>query len=79
MLFEVDEFFGWVPEDGDDATGIPIRIDERRAIDAVAALPLDGERGRGFRDLDQFSFTISGEPCGEEISAVEQPCICWPR
>src|ERR1700733_13559124 len=74
-LFDVNEFVGWVPEDGDDATGIPIRIDERRPIDAIVALPLDSEHGRGFQDLDRFSFAISGEPCGEEISAVEQPCI----
>src|ERR1700729_131653 len=65
----------WVPDDGDDATGIPIRIDERRPIDAIVALPLDGKRGRGRHDLDRFSFAIAGEPCGEAISAVEQPCI----
>ena len=74
-LFDVGEFVGWVSEDGDDATGILIRIDERRPIDPIAALPFDGKRGRGFHDLDRFSFAISGEPCGEEISAVEQPCI----
>jgi len=65
VIFDVDEFVGWVPEDDDDATGIPIRIDERRPIDAIAALPFDGKRGRGLHDLDRFSFAISGEPCGE--------------
>ena len=74
-LFDVDEFVGWVSEDGNGATGILIRIDERRAIDPIAALPFDGKRGRGFHDLDRFGFAISGEPCGEEISAVEQPRI----
>jgi hypothetical protein len=74
-LFDANELVSWVPEDGDDATGIPIRIDERRPIDAIAARPFDGKRGRGFHDLDRCSFAISGEPCGEEISAVEQPCI----
>ena len=60
---------GYLPEDGDDATGIPIRIDEeRRPIDAVAARPFDGKRGRGFHDLDRFSFAISGEPCGPRRS-----------
>jgi hypothetical protein len=74
-LFDGDEFVGWVSEDGNGATGILIRIDERRPIDPIAALPFDGKRGRGFHDLDRFSFAISGEPCGQEISAVEQPCI----
>jgi hypothetical protein len=74
-LFDANEFVGWVSEDGNGATGILIRIDERRAIDAIAALPFDGKRGRGFHDLDRFRFAIAGEPCGEEISAVEQPCI----
>jgi hypothetical protein len=74
-LFDVNEFVGRVPEDGDDATGIPIRIYERRPIDAIVALPLDGKRSRGFHHLDRFSFATSGEPCGEEISAVEQPCV----
>ena len=74
-LFEVNEFVSWVPEDGDDATGIPIRIDERRPIDPIAALPFDGKRGHGFHDLDRFSFAISCEPCGKPIRAVEQPRI----
>jgi hypothetical protein len=67
-LFDVNEFVDWVPEDCDDATGIPIRIDERRPIDPIAALPFDGKRGHGFHDLDRLSFAISNEPCGEEIS-----------
>ena len=74
-LLDVDEFVGWVSEDSNGATGILIRVDERRPIDPIAALPFDGKRGRGFHDLDRFSFATSGEPCGEEISAVEQPCI----
>jgi hypothetical protein len=72
-LFDVNEFVGWVSEDGNGATGILIRIDERRPIDPIAAVPFDGKRGRGFHGLDRFSFAISGEPCGEEIGAVEQP------
>src|SRR5271157_5091091 len=74
-LPDVSESFGWVPEDSNNATAIAVRVDERWPIDAIAALPFDGKRGRGFHDLDRFSFAISGEPCGEEISAVEQPCI----
>ena len=42
-LFDANEFVGWVSEDGDGAT-----------IDAIAALPFDGKRGRGFHDSHGF-------------------------
>jgi hypothetical protein len=70
-LFDANQLVGWLPEDGDGATGIPLRIHERRPIDAMAAHPFDGKRGRGFYNLDRFSFALLGEPCDEEISAVE--------
>ena len=73
-LFDGDEFVGWVSKDGNGATGIMIRIEKRRSIYPIAALPFDGEPGRGFHDPDRFSLAIPGEPRGEEISAVEQPC-----
>jgi len=44
-LFDANEFVGWVPEDGDDATAIPIRVDERRPIDAIAPGQTQEDRG----------------------------------
>jgi hypothetical protein len=58
-LFDVDEFVRWVSEDGNGATGILIRIDERRPIDPMAALPFDGKRGRAMpADLTRASLLL---------------------
>src|SRR4029077_16985219 len=45
------------------------------SIDAITALPTDGERGIGFFDVDWFALTVSSQPCGEPIGGVEQPGI----
>jgi hypothetical protein len=74
-LSGVSEFVGRISEDGDDPTALPIRVNERRPVDAIAARPADGERSIGILDVDRFALAISGEPHGEEIRAVEQPRI----
>jgi hypothetical protein len=58
-----------------DPAGIPIRIDEVRSRDAIAALPTDRERGIGFLDVDGFALARSSQPCGEPIGGVERPGI----
>src|SRR5208337_5105834 len=69
------DFVGRIPKYGDDPTGFPIRVDERRPVEAIAALPTDRKRGIGLLDMDCFELAVSGEPCGQLIRAVEQPCI----
>jgi hypothetical protein len=62
-------------EDGGDPAGVLIRVNERRSLDAIAALPTDRERGIGFLYLDRFARALSSQPCGEVIGGVEQPGI----
>src|SRR5439155_7895833 len=69
------ELIGRVAEDGGDAAGIVIGVDESRSVDAIAALPTDGERGIGFFDVDRFALPVSSQPCREPIGGVEQPGI----
>ena len=48
------ELVGGVAEYGGDLAGVVIRVDERRSLDAAAALPTDRERGiRVLRRLDR--------------------------
>src|SRR5258707_3329680 len=66
---------GRVAEDGGDAAGIVIGVDESRSVDAIAALPTDGERGIGFFDVDRFALPVSSQPCREPIGGGGQPGI----
>jgi hypothetical protein len=52
-----------------------IGVDEGRSVDAIAALPTDGERGIAFFDVDRFALPVSSQPCRELISGVEEPGI----
>ena len=52
-----------------------IGVDKGRSVDAIAALPTDGERGIGFFDVDRFALPVSSQPCREPIGGVEQPGI----
>src|SRR4029077_1870911 len=58
-----------------DAAGIVVGVDEGRSVDAIAALPTDGERGIGFFDVDRFALPVSSQPCREPIGGGEQPGI----
>src|SRR6266850_2571511 len=64
---DLAELIGRVAEDGGDAAGIVIGVDESRSVDAIAALPTDGERGIGFFDVDRFALPVSSQPCREPI------------
>src|SRR5208282_4972167 len=62
-----------VSEDGRDAPGLAIGIDEGGSLDAIVALPIDDEGGIVFFDVDGFGVAVAGQPCGELIGRVEQP------
>src|ERR1700747_3398039 len=53
----------------------PHPSNERRSLDAVAALPTDRERGIGFLDVDRLALALSSQPCGGLTGGVEQPGI----
>ena len=46
FAIDLAELIRRVAEDGDDPAGIVIGVNEGRSIDAITALPTDGERGR---------------------------------
>src|ERR1700736_4456158 len=71
----LNEPLGRMAEDGGDPAGISIGVNERQSLEAVAALPTDGERGIGFLDVDRFALPVSSQPCREPIGGVEQPGI----
>src|SRR6202045_3547509 len=54
---------------------LSIGVNERRSVDAIAALPTDGERGIGFLDGDRFAPPVPSQPAREPIGGVEQPSI----
>ena len=64
-----------VTENGCDAAGVAIGVDESGPFDPVAALPFDGEAGIGFFQVDRFGVAISGEAGRKLVSDVEQPGI----
>src|SRR5207302_7995994 len=72
---DLAELISRVAENCGDAAGIVIGVDEGRSVDAIAALPTDGERGIGFFDVDRFALALSSQPCREPIGGVEQPGI----
>src|ERR1700751_2159633 len=58
-----------------DLAGVLIRVDDRRSLDVIAALPTDRERGIAFLDVDRFALPVSSQPCREPIGGLEQPGI----
>src|SRR5208282_5179729 len=58
QLSSNSDFVGRIPKDGDDPTGFPIRVDERRPVEAIAALPTDRRRGIGLLDMDCFELAV---------------------
>ena len=71
----MSEFFCGVAEDGRDAAGVAVGVDESGPLDPIAALPFDGEAGIGFFQVDRFGVAISGEAGRKLVSDVEQPGI----
>jgi len=47
-----------VSQDGSGSGGLPIDEDECRTLDAVVPLPIDGEVGVGFFDVDGLGLPI---------------------
>src|SRR5215471_15419657 len=64
-----------VSEDGSCPARLVIHVDERLALDAVVALPLDGEVSVGLFDVDGFGIPIPCQGRGEPILLIEQPGI----
>jgi len=62
-----------ISQDASASAGLLIDEDECCTLDAVMALPLDGEVGVGLFDVDGFAV-----PCqrrGERVLFIEQPSI----
>ena len=64
-----------VAEDRGDAAGVAIGVDERWALDAIAALPFDGEAGIGLLQVDGFGIPIPGQTGGKLVGDIEQSGI----
>ena len=62
-----------ISEDGGGSAGVPINVDECRSLDAIVALPTDGEGGISLFDVDRFGVPITGQPCSELVGRVKQP------
>ena len=65
----------WIAKDGGDTAGVAIGVDEVGSLNAIVALPFDGEAGIGFFQVDRFGVAISGEAGRKLVSDVEQPGI----
>jgi integrase len=52
-----------------------IEVDERGTLDAIASLPLDGEGGIAFCDVDWFGIPIPCQRCCQTILSIQDPGI----
>ena len=64
-----------VAENGGDATGVAIGVDESWSLDMIVALPFDGEAGIGLLQVDLFRVTVPGQADSKLVGDVEQPRI----
>src|SRR6516162_2507031 len=64
-----------VSQDASASAGLLIDEDECCILDAVMALPLDGEVGVGLFDVDGFGIAVPCQRRGERILFIEQPSI----
>jgi len=73
------QLLGWVPEDSSGSTGLAVNEDECRTLDAVVPLPIDGEVGVGFFDVDGLGLPIPRQLSGELILCIQEPSIAGLR
>ena len=64
-----------VAEDGGDAAGVAIGVDEGGSLDAIVALPFDCEAGIGLLQMDRFGIAVPGQTDRQWVGDVEQPGI----
>src|ERR1700751_2309566 len=64
-----------VSQDGSGCLGLAIDEDECRTLDAVVALPLDGEVGVALFEVDGFWIAVPCQRRGESVLFIEQPGI----
>jgi len=60
-----------VAQDGRDAAGTAISVDESRPFDPVVTLPFDGEAGIGLLQVDGIGVAISGGTDRKVVGDVE--------
>ena len=61
-----------VSQDGSGLARFALNVHERRTLDAVATLPLDGEVLIRLFDMDAFRVSVPRELRGEPILFIEQ-------
>src|SRR5208283_5571004 len=71
----LEHLLRWVAEDSGDATGVAIGIDEGWAVNAILALPFDGEGGIGFLQVDRLGVSAPGQLGCKMVGGIEQPGI----
>jgi len=71
----VGEFLCGVAENGRDAAGVAIGVDESGPVDPIATLPFDGEAGIGLLQVDGFGVAVPGQTGRKVVGDVEQPGI----
>src|SRR5260370_35422620 len=64
-----------VAEDGRNAAGVSVGVDKGGPLDAIPALPFDGEAGIGLLQVDRFGVPVPGQSGREVVGDVEQPGI----
>ncbi len=67
----MSDLFWEITEDGGDASGFAIRVDEGAAINTILAHPSDGETGIGLLQMNRLRVSISGQ-AGRNFIGGEQ-------
>ena len=71
----VSDLLCGVAENGGDAAGVAIGVDESWSFDTLVALPFDGEAGIGLLQVDRFGVSIPGQTGGKLVGDIEQSGI----
>jgi hypothetical protein len=74
-LSELSELVRWVAGDGRQPATKIIDVDKDPSLDVVSPLPLDREASVGVLDVDRLGIAITGQPRGQVVESIEQPCI----
>src|SRR5260370_13996913 len=74
-LSQLSDAAGRIAEDGDNAGRVVVNEDESITVDAIIALPPDGEVGIGFLEVDRLGIAVPCQTGGEVIGRVQEPGV----
>src|SRR5215467_5304046 len=72
---QLRDLVGGIADNGGDAAGSQVAVNEAGALDAVVPGPGDGEVAVGLLDVDYFRISVAGQASGKPFRGIQQPGI----